>query len=345
MTSKALQLWAVKESANDYRDLIKFMLKQYDLAQSGILKSLQKQYVKFKTTDNPQDYYNIMIQSNRLNDLRGEVQASYNKFSRVAGTQIKNASSVALSNTYYRRQYALNWLGHSELKFSILDPRIIDLSVLSTQDSWTAINKRLQNRYLHTGQMARETGSLSELLFNFRTRQSVKVQGALTQGFLQGQGIREQSKALQKIMENSKFQANRIVQTETARTTNLGNQLASIDARDAGLTIMRMWLAQIQLPGTRPNHAVMNNQVAEVDQPFSNGVMRPGAWGVAKDDINEKCTTVDVIVRNGEVQSPSLRRGRNPVTGKNEIMNFEDFEPWAKKFNIKKNKAGQMVVT
>jgi hypothetical protein len=39
----------------------------------------------------------------------------------------------------------------------------------------------------------------------------------------------------------------------------------------------------------------------------------------------------------------TIRRGRNPKTGKNEVFSFKDFGEFAKDNGLKKNKYGQLL--
>jgi hypothetical protein len=87
----------------------------------------------------------------------------------------------------------------------------------------------------------------------------------------------------------------------------------------------------------------MDGQRVGVDEPFTypNGVkaFTPGTTGIAKYDINDRETVIDII--DGE--SPKIRRGRNPITGENEVFSYKSFSSWAKENGLTKNKYGELL--
>jgi len=102
-----------------------------------------------------------------------------------------------------------------------------------------------------------------------------------------------------------------------------------------------MWVAVLD-SATRDRHASLDGEIAEVDGTFKGGVQGPGMFGDPADDINCRCEVVDVPVKDGEVQPPSMRLGRNPETGKNEAFEWKTFKTWAEEKGLKENKYGEL---
>ena len=148
---KNAQLTASRRTEKEVESLIKLMTKSYSDAQAEITKKLESIYGKYLATKNPQDYYNIMIQHDRLNSLLKEVQQIYLSYSKQAGRMTEQISSLSMSNTYYRQQYVMAWYApnaiQKPLSFSILDTRLIELSVTGTQDAWKQIPATLGKKY------------------------------------------------------------------------------------------------------------------------------------------------------------------------------------------------------
>lgn len=342
MTFEQLQLWSFDQTEKEADILIKAIAEQYRIATVEIVKSLQENHLRYLSNSKPEDFYNIMIQRHRLENLFSRVFSTYKDYARRAGATVEQVSSIGIVNTFYRKQYAIGWLSDVGLSFSELDDRLVRLSVTGTVESWKKISEKLKSDILiNPNKLPPQYGTLSELINNNRTRHLAKMQTTITQSFIQGHSIQRQARQIRDAMENASYQAERIARTEFTRTANTGSQLASIDAKNKGLNIMRQWVATLD-ESTRPRHARYDGKLAEVDGPFDGGVMRPGAFENVGDNVNCRCTTIDVFIdEKGEVESPRFRRGRNPQTGKNEVIKTVYFDEWASANGLKKNKYGQ----
>lgn len=339
MTNRELQSWVVDATRTDYERAAAKIAQRYKKAEEEILKDIQSAYRQHLRGMKPGDHYNIIIKFDRLASLLNDVRANYLLYARAANADIVTSSTIGITNAYYRKQYQMSWLHDKAIRFTVLDPRIVEVSVLGTDKSWKAITQSLQDRYMETGQMARQLGSLSEKLQMNAVENLDEIEQIITTNLRRGTGIRRMTSEIQDAMDNDAWQALRIAQTESTRTMNTGQQLSSIDARNAGVKIKRMWM--ITNTNTRSNHKALNKTLAEVDKPWKNGPMRPGAWGAAKDDINEHCWVFDSVINaDGEPQGPQLRRGRNPVTGKNEVMTQSQYDDWQEQNDLRVNAKG-----
>lgn len=352
MDIQQLQIAALNLTEKESEVLIAEMLGYYAQAVKDIQSEIDKYYLKYLDGVKPEDYYKVMSTHSRLEKLLEFAQAQYNYYAKQINQSIINTSSLSLSNNWYRGQYTNAFMAGTLL--TILDPRIIEVSVLGTKKSWQAINESLQGKYMSAGAMAPQYGSLTETILDpFRREILTDIQKTMTQGFIQGFSNAKMAKSIKGIMDNAAFQAERIARTESARTANEAIQLSSIDARNQGVNIMRMWVSSLD-DRTRSNHAALDGQLAEVDKPFKNGPMRPGTWANVGDNINERCRTVNVIIgEDGTPDLPKFRRGYPPVTdpatgksyskaGQSEVYSMTYFDQWAKDNGLKTNKWGQM---
>lgn len=333
MNLEQAQQRAYSETEKEVLYLNKLMLEQYNKAQTEIIEQLEKIYGKYLTTADPQDYYNIMIQYDRLNKLLTDVQKTYSYYSAESGNYTQQLSSLSMSNVYYRQHYILEWF--TPISFNFLDRQLVELSVTGTQEAWKAISKKYKDINVYVPKY----GTLTELLYSNKIEDLSKLQRVITQGFIQGQSVKQLSANISDLMSNAGFKADRIARTESARTANLGNYAATQDAISQGVDIKKQWIATLD-DRTRSSHAALDGQIKEQDEYFSIGgdkALLPMQFTQAKNNINCRCTIVDVV----DGVSPQARGGRNPRTGEPEYFEFKTFDAWAKDHNLKKNKYGE----
>ena len=340
---KNAQLAADRLTDREVNNLAKLLTDYYNQAQKEIIGKLEAIYGKYLTTKNPQDYYNIMIQYDRLNNLLKEVQQTYLSYSKQAGRLTEQISSLSMSNTYYRQQYVSTWftpIAGFDLKFSILDTRLIELSVTGTQDAWKQISATLGKKYEKIQNYIPQYGTLSNLIQAKDADALIKIQRAITQGFIQGDTLRKLSKDIQGVFETDKFKADRIARTEASRTANLGHDALRQDAINQGLNIQKMWIATLD-ERTRSSHARLDGVKKDQDEDFEidgDTAPFPGQFSKVSLNISCRCTTVDII----DGVDPAMRRGRNPATGENEVFEFKTFDKWSEENGLTKNKYGEL---
>lgn len=323
------------------------MMGEYEIAYQEVMSRIDKVYAKYLRTKNPQDYYNIMLQHGRLDNLLTDVQAAYNKASRKVSKDIVKTSTMAMTNTYNLERYLTNWIV-PEYGFARLNEALIELSVTGTQDSWKAISKKIRDKYNATGFMPRY-GTLSDRLFKNKKIDLVNINSVITQGFLQADTYKEQAYKIMKgnmldTFNTSKINAMRIVQTEGNRTANAGTFANMTDMKNSGIDVYKFWIATLDVT-TRDRHQSLDvkysaENAIPIDDYFEiDGyqALYPGGFGVASLDINCRCSAG---TRIGDQNVEMIRRGRNPVPDKdgkyrNEVFNYRDYNKWAQDNGIK----------
>ena len=321
--------------------LLRNLIESYDSARKDIIAQLESVYGKYLTTTDPQDYYNIMIQYDRLNKLLTDVTKIFNYYSKLAGDITAQAMTLSMQNVYYRQNYLLEWItpvAGVTFNFAPLDKRLVELSVFGTQDAWKAISKSLIEKYGQAGIYAPDYGTLSQLLYDRKVQDLILIQREISQAFIQGKSIKQTSDAFMQIFDTIKYKADRIARTETHRTANLGAYAAGQEARSQGVDIKKMWIATLDTK-TRPQHAQLDGVKLNLDEYYKIGADRalmPGGFNQASLNINCRCTHVDIV---NDID-PQIRRGRNPITGENEVFEFKTYDQWAKDNGLKQNKQG-----
>ena len=85
------------------------------------------------------------------------------------------------------------------------------------------------------------------------------------------------------------YNAMRITRTEAHRISQQAAYDALKKAKDNGADVVKQWDATLD-KRTRPSHARVDGEIRELDEPFSNGLMRPGdPRGRAAEVINCRC--------------------------------------------------------
>ena len=99
--------------------------------------------------------------------------------------------------------------------------------------------------------------------------------------------------------------ARTIVRTEAGRVQEQAAMDAGNKAKQAGADVVKQWSA-IRDGKTRPHHRLLDRQVREMDERFSNGLMFPQEpGGKAEEVINCRCTTL--IRAREEMDEDELR--------------------------------------
>lgn len=94
------------------------------------------------------------------------------------------------------------------------------------------------------------------------------------------------------ILARNLYESLRIARTEMNRVQNAGRYDAFNRGKSLGLNIKKKWISTND-DRTRYNHAEINLEERELDEPFSNGLLYPGSvGGAAKEVINCRCTMI-----------------------------------------------------
>ncbi len=127
------------------------------------------------------------------------------------------------------------------------------------------------------------------------------IRRALTQGIVQGQGIKDISKGIQSALETNANDATRIARTETTNVMSQSRMDAFKKSEEKGLRVVKIWEAHID-SRTRDSHASLNGEERPLDEPFSNGLMRPGDQSAGKpsETINCRCTMSTRVLEDDE---------------------------------------------
>ena len=340
--------------------LTREILDAYNDARKVILADIQGIYAKVLTGIKPDDYYNTIIKFDRLNKLLAEIDKQYIAHSVKAGRMTAEASRLAMSNAYYKNEFVLTWFSPTvgiDLNFTPLPPALVELSVTGNLTKWQELGTKVQQRI--TADMGKvsayvpQSGTLSSMLVNNRTAEVLKINRSITSGLLQGKGFRETARDVSRVIGSvtrkestgAMASAIRIVRTESNRTYNAGAFANTQAVADQGIDVQRTILAVLDF-STRPQSQTVDGQTVGADEPFIypevGEVMYPGNSGLAKFDINDRETVIDVV----DGIPPSARLGvdadpNSPTFGKDKVFDWTTYPDWAKSQGLTQSPSGR----
>lgn len=134
------------------------------------------------------------------------------------------------------------------------------------------------------------------------------MNSALAQGILQGESMKGIAKRLESVTDMDKKAAIRNARTMTTSAENAGKKYAYERASRLGLHVRNMWMATHD-GRTRESHLLLDGEVREIDEEFSNGLMYPGdPDGEPEEVYNCRCSLVAFTEYSSE--SPESFRSR-----------------------------------
>jgi hypothetical protein len=317
------------------------IIKAYSDTLKKVRRDIKTLYATQLAGIKPEDYYNHMIKFDRLKKIESQILIDLRALNGQVNTLTAQSSSLALSNNYYRQQYATNWL--SSYSFTTVKTPMIDYAVYQRAKDWKRLAEKVQNLLKVSNGV-----SLTTILRDNNIKALSKISQTLNQGLIQGSTFTQMSRSLKSTFDFNLSNSLRVVRTESHRTLNQGQLLQWNDAKDKGVEGTRQVLSVLDTR-TRNQSAQVDgrkeNEYGLFDYPNGrtgeNGVASPGNSGNPAWDVNDREEVIHII--DGE--SPQVRRGRNPVTGKNEVFTFRDFNTWAADNNLKYNKSGKLVIS
>lgn len=119
------------------------------------------------------------------------------------------------------------------------------------------------------------------------------IRSEVSRGISQNYSYQQMATLIKRASGNTYKNSIRIARTEGHRINNEATYNAQMKAKSKGAQIMKQWDATLDMK-TRPEHQYLDNQLVEVDKPFKdsegNEAMYPGGFGIARLDINCRCT-------------------------------------------------------
>lgn len=117
-----------------------------------------------------------------------------------------------------------------------------------------------------------------------------QIQRQLIVGLEKGESVKDISKRFEFIADMNKKQAIRNARTSVTNAENAGRIDVLHNAQNLGIEAQKEWIATLD-ERTRESHALMNGELANIDDVFSNGLMYPAdPNGEPAEVYNCRCT-------------------------------------------------------
>lgn len=160
-----------------------------------------------------------------------------------------------------------------------------------------------------------------------------KVANNISRGIAQGQSYSDIAKNIAvgmvgnyaRMNGGALYNAMRITRTEAHRISQQAAYDALKKAKDNGADVVKQWDATLD-KRTRPSHARVDGEIRELDEPFSNGLMKPGdPRGRAAEVINCRCQLLQRAKCALDEDELDELKDRAAYFGLDKTANFEEF--------------------
>lgn len=160
-----------------------------------------------------------------------------------------------------------------------------------------------------------------------------RVANNISRGIAQGQSYSDIAKNIAvgmvgnyaRMNGGALYNAMRITRTEAHRISQQAAYDALKKAKDNGADVVKQWDATLD-KRTRPSHARVDGEIRELDEPFSNGLMKPGdPNGRAAEVINCRCQILQRVRCALDEDELDELKERAAYFGLDKTADFEDF--------------------
>lgn len=163
---------------------------------------------------------------------------------------------------------------------------------------------------------------LSKRLYAHRDELANNVSNHIINGLFGGESYAKIAKRISDETEANYKQALRIAITEGGRTSSITQQQSSENAKALGVGLKKKWLATLD-GKTRYSHRELDGQTVDIDEEFTirgYHAKQPRLFGVAKEDIRCRCTTINIV----DGISPELRRDNETKA----LVKYKNYNEW-----------------
>lgn len=329
MSIQSLQVQASELLDKKIERQARDILAQYRRARDEIDSILKTNYSKYLIGVEPNTYWAVLNQYQRLEKMNKEIAGIYTKLTNGVFKEVKDGQIALFEESYYRKRFvteafAVNIGG--KVSRQALNPLITELSVTGDLEIWKQIkSERLKEIAL--GIVPKTGKTLKEILSTNSTDDLIKLQQVIKQGLITGESYNKQIEKVKGVFNNSAYKTQRVIRTEGNRNLNAG---AQVERETSGVVKKKRWLATLD-SSTRDTHQMLDGQTVGVNERFSiNGdtALYPGNFSSASENINCRCSIIDII----EGLEPTVRRAKDPLTGKSDIISYKNYDEWKENY-------------
>ena len=297
------------QTEKEIKKLEKVMKQEYQKAYKQASERFKERMKEFDAKDREQ-IKKVVDESTRkeyINWRKTEVLVNkrYKEMTESLAEDFHNANKHArdVINDKLPDIYALN---HNYSTYQIERQTKVNTNyLLYNRDAVNNMMKKKAGLYKTAGLKAAR-----DITWNNR-----KINSVITQGILQGKPIPKIAKDLQKVSGMNYSSAVRNARTLMNNAQNSGRLDSYRRARDMGIDIEKQWMSTID-DRTRHTHALLDGEIVDIEETFSNGLMEPCDPSGPDEEIqNCRCTMNSVI--DGE-----------PIPLDARYMSVDDYDAW-----------------
>ncbi|MGX7195454.1 phage minor head protein [Enterococcus olivae] len=280
-------------------------------SESGVNKRLQKLYkelaeevtqdiIELAEQIEQDDKFSKKLQKERLEAIRSQM---YAKVDQLKGEEKKNIYDFLTHDGH---------VAFNELFYDFEMTEKIPLSFVMMTD------KQI-NVIINTPVAGRK---LSTRLKGNSTKMKQNMNRVLTRGFAKGWSTQKMAVQIAEIGGADYRRGMTIARTESGRVTSVTRQKSQEHAKELGIDTKKRWVSTLD-GDTRTNHRKLDGQEVGIDEYFEidgHKALQPHMFGVASEDCNCRCRTINVVVG----YEPKLRRDNE--TG--EEIEYQNYEDW-----------------
>ncbi len=273
----------MNKEEQELKKLEKRLAREYQQAYSDIAKKCDKYFAKFeeqdkkmKATLSHDDYIkwrqNKMLTGKRWTALRDSLAKDYTNVNQIAARMIREDNIGVITDAFNHGTYEVEKISGIDTNFTIYNRDSVE-NIIKNEPDLLPVNLNIPK----------------DLRWN-----KSKVNSAIIQGILQGKPIKDVAKQLESVTDMNKNAAIRNARTMNTYARNVGRLKSYERADKLGVKTRKMWLATLD-GRTRHSHRMMDREIVELDEAFSNGLMEPGDPDGAGGEIyNCRCRMIGV---------------------------------------------------
>nr|DAF29006.1 MAG TPA: minor capsid protein [Caudoviricetes sp.] len=214
----------------------------------------------------------VIYQLKYQNALKEQLEEVYNKLYLNSYSTIDEYLKEAYEDSFFSTMYGLH---KQNVPLILPFPQDEVVQMTSVSSDGIKLSDKLYSNTMNLARISREE---------------------ISRGLATGASYIDIARTLENRSEASYKQSKRIVSTEAHRIQEEVQYKTLHKAKDKGADVVKQWDSTLDRK-TRSTHIELDGQLREIDQPFkipSTGATAqyPGAFGIAKEDINCRCVSL-----------------------------------------------------
>jgi len=265
-----------------------------------LANEMTKEIIELNDQIEKDDNFSKKLQKELLEFIRSQMYAKANQLEenqrQIMYDFLKRNASTSYNELFY--------------EFEMSEEIPLSFALLTDKQIATIINTPVAGR------------KLSTRLKGNSTKMKKNLNRVLTRGFSKGWPTQKMAAQIAEIGGANYRRAMNIARTESGRVTSVTRQQSQQHAKNLGIKAEKKWVSTLD-GDTRNNHRKLDGQIRAIDEYFEVGglkALQPHMFGIASEDCNCRCRTVNVI-RGYE---PKLRRDNE--TG--EVSAYKNYQEW-----------------